>query len=412
MKNTELGNTITFNVSKKEVLNLEDVKVCCRKLISMGFLVAVNNGEISKEVLRKSKIIVFLCPRENFTSVEINCLRKYIMKGGKVLVTGHVGKKTSNLFIYLKMYGIDFFSDCVIRVQRHPKYHDPKECQISDGIANKTLYSLVYCDGGDALLPKQFPILYSHGCTIDINQTNIVLLSTGSVCYPFHRPICVICRNISNGGRVTAFGSTLAFSDSYILKEKNLEIFHLLITIMIDDTIVLNIADIQSPDVLEYAVIPNICCLSALPYTCLQEVDHISRNLLQVAKPPLYQFDNKFFPKILSAYKEMNMIRKELTIIKPKFEVPFPEIQPAFIPPRFRSLSIPPLELMDLDDFFVSPLTKLEQLTNKYCDKELEYYIKACVENILLFPSCTGRSAKDILSQFLQELVLFKSNCF
>ncbi|GFY75410.1 intraflagellar transport protein 52 [Trichonephila inaurata madagascariensis] len=81
------------------------------------------------------------------------------------------------------------------------------------------------------------------------------------------------------------------------------------------------------------------------------------------------------YRRFLRPTKNLEPLLLNLKIIKPKFETPLPELKPAIIPPRFRGLPNPSLELMDLDDFFISPNAKLDILSSKCKDGDLEFYI-------------------------------------
>lgn len=65
------------------------------------------------------------------------------------------------------------------------------------------------------------------------------------------------------------------------------------------------------------------------------------------------------------AYDELHVKREVLSLIKPKFELPMPPLQPAVFAPPFHELPFPALDLFDLDDHFSSEKTRLAQLTNK-----------------------------------------------
>ncbi|GBM29088.1 Intraflagellar transport protein 52 [Araneus ventricosus] len=387
--------------------------MCSRKLVSMGYRVAINKGEISTQMLFQTKVFALLSPNENLKPQERKALKKYLKYGGGILVTATEGKTNLNFNSFLKEFGMEFMNDSVIRIHRLPGYHYPKEAVITDGIVNEAILSLEqHFYSGELKFHKNFRYLYPYGCTLHADKESIVLLSTGSACFPFNRPTCAFYEDAHSNGRVIALGSSMAFSDCYINKERNMNLFGILFKLLAEDGFDLNIADVQCPDVVDYVPIPDIGKLSEFPYTCLQESEDTPSSLSLVFRSKLHQFDDKHFPKVLAAFKELSMVREKLRIIKPKFEVPFPELQPALLPPRFRGLPNPNLELMDLDEFFVSPNAKLNELSSKCNDNDLEYYIKE-FGKILQIPSHNNKdSAKRILEYVCFQLVPLKRNYF
>ncbi|GFV59760.1 intraflagellar transport protein 52 homolog [Trichonephila clavipes] len=405
--------TITIDASKSELLSLDDLKICCRKLVSIGYRIAVNKGIISTKTLMQSKIFVMLCPTEKFKASELKALKKYLKHGGRLLVTGHEGKKISDINNFLKDYGIEFKNDAVIRIHRWPGCHHPKESVVTDGIMNKAIYSLEQnWQPSDPNAHKNFRYLYPYGCTLNVDLEPIILLATGTACFPFNRPTCVFYKHPATHGRLIAIGSTMALSDSYVIKEENVKLLIILIKLLSEDDIELNAIDIQCPDVTDYAPMPDTGKLAGFSYACLQESEEIiSESVLMLRTKP-YQLDNRHIPKVFEAYKELGATPSKLKIIKPKFETPLPELKPAFIPPRFRGLPNPSLELMDLDDFFISPNAKLDILSSKCKDSDLEFYIIEFGKMINVPSLVRNGTGKEILEHLLSQLAPLKRNFF
>jgi len=61
----------------------------------------------------------------------------------------------------------------------------------------------------------------------------------------------------------------------------------------------------------------------------------------------------------------LNTSHEQLGVITPQFETPLPPLQPAVIPPQFRELPAPSLDLFDLDEQFSTEKVRLAQITNK-----------------------------------------------
>ncbi|GFU11840.1 intraflagellar transport protein 52 [Nephila pilipes] len=402
-------NTITIDASKSELLSLDNLKTCCRKLVSIGYRVAVNKGPISKETLSQTMIFVMLCPTEKFKTSELKTLKKFIKRGGRLLVTGNEGKKISDINSFLKDYGIEFNNDAVIRFHRWSGFHHPKESVVTDGIINKALYSMGQdFQTSDMKVHKNFRYLYPYGCTLNVDIESIILLATGTTCFPFNRPTCAFYKYPATDGRIIAFGSTMALSDSYISKVENIKLLSILITLLSEDDIQLNAIDIQCPDITDYSPMPDIGKLAEFPYTCLQESEEELFHSALVLRTKPYQYDNRHVPKVLDAYKELSVSPSKLKIIKPKFEAPLPELKPAVIPPRFRGLPNPDLELMDLDDFFISPNAKLDILSSKCKNNDLEYYITEFGKMVNLPTQVRNGNGKKILEHICSQLLLLK----
>jgi len=104
------------------------------------------------------------------------------------------------------------------------------------------------------------------------------------------------------------------------------------------------------------------------------------------------------------------MKHEPLTLIKPQFEVPMPALKPAVYPPIFRDCEPPALELFDLEDYFASETSRLNQLTNKCSEQDLELFIKEFggIAGISSRMPTDQRGAKQILEFVVTQLFEFK----
>ena len=104
------------------------------------------------------------------------------------------------------------------------------------------------------------------------------------------------------------------------------------------------------------------------------------------------------------------MKHEPLTLIKPQFEVPMPALKPAVYPPIFRDCEPPSLELFDLEDYFASETSRLNQLTNKCSEQDLELFIKEFggISGISSRMPTDQRGAKQILEFVVTQLFEFK----
>ena len=87
-----------------------------------------------------------------------------------------------------------------------------------------------------------------------------------------------------------------------------------------------------------------------------------------------------------------------------------PALKPAVYPPIFRDCEPPPLELFDLEDYFASETSRLNQLTNKCSEHDLELFIKefGSISGISSRMPTDQRGAKQILEFIVTQLFEFK----
>ena len=104
------------------------------------------------------------------------------------------------------------------------------------------------------------------------------------------------------------------------------------------------------------------------------------------------------------------MKHEPLTLIKPQFEVPMPPLKPAVYPPVFRDCEPPALELFDLEDYFASETSRLNQLTNKCSEHDLDLFVKEFgnIAGISGRMPADQRGAKQILEFVVTQLFEFK----
>jgi intraflagellar transport protein 52 len=99
-----------------------------------------------------------------------------------------------------------------------------------------------------------------------------------------------------------------------------------------------------------------------------------------------------------------------LTLIKPQFEVPMPPLKPAVYPPIFRDCELPSLELFDLEDYFASETSRLNQLTNRCGEQDLDLFIRefGMIAGISNRMPKDQRGSKQVLEFILTQLFEFK----
>ena len=131
----------------------------------------------------------------------------------------------------LEEYGLSFNADRVIRSVFY-KYFHPKEALIGNGILNRALaqasgkqYSAQRVSNQnkgqsfpapvldeDEYFAQALSFVFVDGATVSVARSSRPILSTGSACFPIHRPVAAV-HEVSNGGRIVIVGSVDMFSD-------------------------------------------------------------------------------------------------------------------------------------------------------------------------------------------------------
>ncbi|XP_067126224.1 intraflagellar transport protein 52 homolog [Centruroides vittatus] len=415
--NKEKSNTIIFDISKNELFSLNEGYRTLNRRLKNNWKVFSNKEEISMQVLSQTAVFVLPGPREKFTEIEFNNLRKFLDSGGSLFVLmGEGGEKKfqTNINFLLEEYGIMVNSDSVVRTVYY-KYFHPKEALVSNGVLNRAI-----SQAAGKILPGQgledanntqaLSFLYPYGATLNVAKPAVAVLSSGSVAFPLNRPVCALYVNPKTDGKIAVLGSSHMFSDQYIDKEENNKIKDVIFQFLTSDSIKLNAIDAEDPEISDYYTIPSISKLSEQPFSCLQESEEVPTDYTKLFDTALFQLDNRVLPKVIKAYEELNMKHEPLRLITPQFETPLPALQPAVFPPSFRELPKPSLELFDLDEAFSSEKARIAQLTNKCTDNDLEYYVRECGEimGITNKLPTSRRNAKHILEYIFTQVVEFK----
>ncbi|KAG5871996.1 hypothetical protein JTB14_030838 [Gonioctena quinquepunctata] len=402
----EIKNTIIFNASKQEIFKLnENFKIFQRKL-KLYSRILVNKEGISPQILQGCSIIILAGSQVPFEENEITSLKSFISNGGRVfvLLTESKNGDLCNINILLENFGIVPNIDCIIRTHYY-KYFHPKECYVSDGQINPTLNK-------DKLEVKY---IYPFGCTLSISKPSVVAFTSGSASFPVDRSIAALYYDEKSGGRLVAVGSGHIFSDKYIEQENNDKLRELLMDYLTGQEHV-HFAPIDHDDIdlTDRNIVPDTAELAEKPKLCL--TDAISHSTFldytKLFDHRMYSMNTNLVPEALKLYKELAVNHEPLKIITPKFEAPYPPLQPAVFPPSFRDLPPPPLELFDLDDAFSSVYSNLAQFTNKCListhddERNLEFYITESAKILNIEGISSG---SDILYKMGDEISKFKS---
>jgi intraflagellar transport protein 52 len=366
-----------------------------------------NEANVMKRILLdQGKSILCLGSSSSCSSFYSNTGRYYSSNREAPGVTSTTRTTTKRIINenFLSQFGIQFVSDTVVRTVCS-KYLHPKHALISNGILHPSLiyhqpnespstdrrHKEMYAAGISSTAGinvtsdedhQQF--VYPFGCSLDVASPAWSILSSGSLSFPFKRPICGVWEDFSkpntktmdetenksnHRGRMLVIGSSDMFADDWVEKESNLHLFDLFVQFLLhDDTISLSRAEMTSKgkNIEDARTVPDIEGLSERVKWCLQEHKPLPQDMNALLhRRNIPSFDSTMIPMISKLYHELSLKNEPLSLIRPDFEVPHPPLQPAIFQPRMIELASPPLDLFDLDDEFAEPKVRLAQLTNK-----------------------------------------------
>ncbi|XP_061544791.1 intraflagellar transport protein 52 homolog isoform X1 [Phycodurus eques] len=414
----EQHNTVVFNASKRECFTTNSGYKSMQKHIRTQWKIQSMKEELSSDKLKGVKLWITAGPREKFTASELEVLKHYLDDGGTVLVMlGEGGEKKfdTNINFLLEEFGIMVNNDAVFRT-RYYKYYHPKEALVSDGVLNREIsrasgksMSGISEDDNVGNNTQALSFVYPYGATLNVIKPAVAVLSTGSICFPLHRPVVAFYQG-KETGKLVVVGSCHMFSDQFIDKEENSKILGVVLQWLMTDTIQLNQIDAEDPEITDYTMLPHIGCLSEQLTQYFQEGDENPRDFTSLLDVSFFSLSTDTLPQVLSVYKHLNVKDEPLQLIAPQFETPLPQLQPAVFPPILSDLSPPMLDLFDLDEAFSSEKVRLAQLTNKCTDDDLEFYIRKCGEILGVTPKLDKdqRDAKHILEHVFFQLAEFK----
>ena len=128
---------ILLNASKREAFSPNaGFKRLFRRLRSSNYKPVNNRDDITAKLLEEADVLVTACPREKFTSEEIEVIQAWLKKGGSLFCLSAEGgeeKYGGNMNDLLKPYGMSCSSDSVLRTVYY-KYLHPKEVFVSHGV--------------------------------------------------------------------------------------------------------------------------------------------------------------------------------------------------------------------------------------------------------------------------------------
>lgn len=398
--------SIVFNASKQEIFKLNDnYKIFHRKL-KLDSKVLMNEDEISSPMLQNCSVFIIAGAQLPFDESEINCLKNFILNGGRILVLLAEGNPNDkcNINILLEEFGIIPNLDSLIRTHYY-KYFHPKECYVDDSKFASSLNKE----------KNDLTFIYPFGCTLNVNKPSIVAFTSGTSSFPVNQTIGGLFYDEKTMGRLVAIGSGHMFSDKYIDQEQNDKLREIFMEFLKSEkNIQFTPMDHDDMDSMDQHIVPDTAELAEKPQLCLTDAIN-NTNFVDFSKlfdQRMHSMNTNLVPQVIKLYEELGVKHEPLKMITPKFEAPYPPLQPAVFPPIFRDLPPPSLELFDLDDAFSSVFSTLTQFTNKYAMKDettegdIASYIKGCAK-IVGIDDVT--EPLDILYKVGNSIAKFKS---
>ncbi|KAJ8966447.1 hypothetical protein NQ317_003193 [Molorchus minor] len=331
--------TIIFNASKQEIFKLhENFKIFHRKL-KLYSRVVINKEEITAQSLQNCSLIILPGSQTPFEENELNSLKTFINSGGRalVLLTECTPNDACNINILLEFFGIVPNIDCVIRTHYY-KYFHPKEVFIGDSQVNSSLDKE----------KLNLNIVYPFGCTMNVSKPSVVAFTSGSASFPVDRPLGALYYDEKSEGRLAAIGSAHVFSDKYLDQEDNEKFREILFDFLSStERVYFAPTDHDDIDLIDHHIVPETAELAEKPKLCLTDaISHTTYiDYTKLFDHKMYSMNTNYVPEALKLYEELGIKHEPLKIIKPKFEAPYPPLQPAVFPPSFRDLPQPALEL-------------------------------------------------------------------
>ncbi|KAH7279594.1 hypothetical protein KP509_37G025800 [Ceratopteris richardii] len=392
--------TVMFSCCKQEShTTLQGFKSLAKQLCGK-YQIILNKEDLLLHTLERANAVIFGCPQENFSPIELESIKSYINGGGSILYLSKEGgdaRHGANGNELLEEYGIKINNNCLISTVQK-RYLHPKQVLISDCILCEDIRKFVNSEDSTKLesakvqrfmlesqdpLPFQdasFSVVYPNGATLSLQKPAVAILSSGLMAHPVCQPIGALSQAMEKDGRIAAVGSVSMFEDEWIDKEKNAKLFDFILSWLVEKLPIkidmINTEDLESNGL---DCVPDIGALADRLRCCLQEAEELPRDFTKLPDENLFTYHMDLVPEVINLYKRLGVRAGPLTLIAPEFETPTPPLLPAVFPPFLREPPSPPLDLFNLDDCFAPPSVHLARLTNrcKVADQEdLIYYIK------------------------------------
>ncbi|XP_059473689.1 intraflagellar transport protein 52 homolog [Neocloeon triangulifer] len=398
--------SIIFNETKSEHFRLSDQYRNLHGQLSTILPVEINKDEISAESLKSARVFVLGAPREKFNQSELDCLKTYVDNGGSILVMlgdGGENQYATNINFLLEEYGIMINNDCVIRTHYY-KYFHPKECHLPNALTNQILIDALPKHSNNKL-NRALTLVYPYGATLNVAKPAVPILSSGHLCFPSCRPICALYHK--SAGKIAVIGSGHMLSDTYLDKEDNRQFKDIIFTFLCTNIIDISYMDADDIEISDYHMVPDTAQLAENLKVSLNAPQDIPVSYMDLFDFTLTSINTNHFLNAKRSYELLGIKYDLLKLIMPEFETPLPTLQPSVFPPTFRELSVPPLELYDLDEAFSSEAARVAQIANKCGDADLSYFISSAYE-VLGMNNMSEKSTKEMLYSIALQIATFK----
>ncbi len=391
----------------------------------------INQHELSNDsVTSNLDVLLFGAPQEKFDQEEIKFLQNYLENGKSIilLLSETMNKGTiSSINNLLKNYGITVEHTPVVRTS-HYKYFHPKNVFISDGVLHsdilkaKQASKVTKGDGEEELFTSlikrktssNLSFVYPHGLTINVEPPSVGLLSSGQVSFPVNRPVAAAWRDSkpnsskTESGKLLVMASADAFSDAWIDKEDNKDLFEIFLRFISNDEHVQFNREQVVGKVDEERCIPDIEVLSERLKCCLQENEPLPQDINELFCDHLTEFDISLLPEVVKLYDTLKVKEQPLSLIPPEFECPIPPLSLSVFAPRMRDPLPPALDQFDLDEEFADRQLRLDHLKSKCTNDDLNYYMEMAAKLLGISEARPNfDEGKHILHKIAQSVRIF-----
>lgn len=297
MMETFQRGTAAFSASKRELFTMDSGYSSMQTRLKGQLNIRSMSEELSLESLQGVRLWITIGPREKFRAPELEALRAYLDGGGNVMVflgEGGEAKRQTNINSLLEELGIMVNSDAVVGNVFRGYFH-PKEALVSDGVLNTS----------DS---KALTFLYPYGATLKVTEPAVAVLSSGSECFPLHRPVLAF-REGKGAGKLVVLGSCHMLSDRYIHEEENGRIMDFVLRWILTDSVCVTGADDEAPAGSDSTVMPDTRVLSEKLRLCLQHGAERSTEFTSLFATSPYSWSYLSLPAIVGGLTRPSCLR-------------------------------------------------------------------------------------------------------
>lgn len=343
-----------------------------RKLQSFATVKSHDGSALSVDTLADCKLYVCF---GKLQSGSVAVLHDFIDQGGSVAVFST--ESEPDLKNFLSVYGIQIEAGAVVRAAYHEGFTHPKHAFIQNGIAQQFFSEQQSMNAEDMSTSMAF--VHPNGTTLSVESPSFTLLSSGSTSYPVDCPVAAAWEATVGTGRLIVVGSADIFADEWLEREDNSKLCDIFFDFLLHQGMEFD-PSLGRSDFEEKEVVPDIASLSNLIKPCLQDIEPLPQDFTTLLCDDQFGLTMDHIPKVIDAYKNLNVPYEPLALIEPHFNCPHPPLRMATHAPIMPEPQPPELELFDLDDCFTDTRTRLVRLGEKYagdCNNLTEYIREA-----------------------------------